>query len=252
MQNDNEIIYGKNAILEALVSNQRNINKILGSKNNHIDKKTQEIIDWAREKRVLFKFVNKEKFQELQDVAHQGVMAYIAPIEYMDLYDFLAEKKEISKVIILDGIEDPHNLGAIIRSAVCAGFDGIIIPQRRNVLATNTVEKTSAGAINHIKMIKVNSLQNAIEVLKDNNYWIIATDMEAKDNYFDIDYNGMNFALVMGSEGFGVGKTTLKHADFTVKIPIIGNFESLNVANAASIIIYESIRQMIQKPKNNV
>lgn len=147
----------------------------------------------------------------------------------------------------MDGIEDSHNLGAIIRTAVCAGVSGIIIPSRRNVQVNSIVEKTSAGAINHIPIIKVNSLTSAVEKLKNSNWWIIATDASAKDNYYNINYNDMNFAIIMGAEHAGVSKSLLKAADFTVKIPMLKDFNSLNVSNALAIIIFETVRQKLIK-----
>ena len=138
-------------------------------------------------------------------------------------------------------------MGAIIRTCVCAGVDGIIIPSRRNVQVNSVVEKTSAGAINHIPIIKVNSLVNVVQTLKDNNWWIIATDASAKDNYYDVRYDDMNFAIIMGAEHAGVSKSLLKASDFVVKIPMQNSFNSLNVSNATSILIYEATRQIMQK-----
>ena len=123
---------------------------------------------------------------------------------------------------------------------------GIIIPSRRNVLVNSIVEKTSAGAINHIPVIKVNSLTNVVNKLKDNNWWIIATDASAKDNYYDVNYNDMNFAIIMGAEHAGVSKSLLKASDFIVKIPMENNFNSLNVSNALSAIIFETVRQRLK------
>ena len=123
----------------------------------------------------------------------------------------------MTSVVILDGVEDSHNLGAIIRSAVCAGVKGIILPSRRGVLINSTVEKTSAGAVNNISVIKVNSLVNAVQKLKENNYWVIASDHHAEDNYYNINYTDMNFALIMGAEHSGISKSLLKLSDFKVK-----------------------------------
>ena len=170
----------------------------------------------------------------------------VSPIKYTDFDDFLEQKHENASVVILDGVEDPHNLGAIIRTCVCAGVAGIIIPSRRNVLVNSIVEKTSAGAINHIPVIKVNSLTNVVNKLKDNNWWIIATDASAKDNYYDVNYNDMNFAIIMGAEHAGVSKSLLKASDFIVKIPMENNFNSLNVSNALSAIIFETVRQRLK------
>ena len=203
----------------------------------------------AKDKGIVFQFVAKEKFQIYSEFNHQGVIAQISPIKYTDLHEFLEKNNENASLVILDGIEDPHNFGAIIRTSVCAGINGIIIPSRRNVQVNSIVEKTSAGAINHIPIIKVNSLTNAIHTLKERNWWVIATDASAKDNYYDINYNDMNFALILGAEHAGVSKSLIKMSDFIVKIPMLTNFNSLNVSNAASIIMFEAVRQKLQKEK---
>lgn len=246
MDNDFDIIYGKNSVLEALNAGNREINKIFISKNIHTDVKIAKIKDLAQNKGIIFQFVGKEKFQPYEEFNHQGIIAQISPIKYMELDNFIdlcKNKSEYSSVVILDGVEDSHNLGAIIRTCVCAGVDGIIIPSRRNVLVNSTVEKISAGAINFIPIIKVNSLINAIQKLKENDWWVIATDASAKDNYYDVKYNDMNFALIMGAEHAGVSKSLLKSSDFVVKIPMQNNFNSLNVSNALSAIIFETVRQ---------
>lgn len=242
-----DIIFGKNSVTEALISGTREINKILISKSLHSDAKLEKIKTLAKEKGVIFQFVAKEKFQQYAEFNHQGVIAQISPLKYADLDKFLEKNHENSSIVILDGIEDPHNFGAIIRTCVCAGVDGIIIPSRRNVQVNSVVEKTSAGAINHIPIIKVNSLTNAVQQLKESNWWVIATDAHAKDNYFDINYNDMNFALIMGAEHAGVSKSLLKMSDFTVKIPMLKEFNSLNVSTAMSAIIFESVRQKLTK-----
>lgn len=247
-----DFIYGRNAVLEAVLNNPNRINKIIISKTAANDAKINEIINLVKNNSIVFQFVPKERFAQYQDAAHQGIIAFVSPVPYYDLTDFLNLKKEgYSKIVILDGIEDPHNLGAIIRTAACAGFDAIIIPSRRNAQVNATVEKTSAGAINHIPVIQVNSLSNAIDKLKDNDYWIIAADAHGKDNYFDIDYTDMNFAIIMGGEETGVSKNNMKKSDFIVKIPMLRNFNSLNVSNAACAIIYESLRQNISKARKN-
>lgn len=244
-----DIIFGKNAITEALISGEREINKILISKSIHTDAKINKIIDMARERGIIFQFVAKEKFQSYAEFNHQGIIAQISPLKYTDLNEFLEKKHENASLVILDGIEDPHNFGAIIRTCVCAGVDGIIIPSRRNAQVNSIVEKTSAGAINHIPIIKVNSLTSAVQQLKESDWWIIATDASAKDNYYDIKYNDMNFALIMGAEHAGVSKSLLKMSDFSVKIPMMKDFNSLNVSNAMSVIIFESVRQKLSNVK---
>lgn len=246
MQN---VIFGKNAVTEALIAGDRDINKILISKNIHSDAKLNKIKELAKNSGVVFQFVAKEKFLPYAEFNHQGVIALISPIKYKDLEEFLEEKHENHSLVILDGIEDSHNLGAIIRTCVCAGVAGIIIPSRRNVQINAIVEKTSAGAINHIPIIKVNSLVNAVQRLKNFDWWVVATDANADNNYYDVNYNDMNFAIIMGAEHAGVSKSLLKLSDFVVKIPMMNNFNSLNVSNALSAIIFETVRQQLQKVK---
>lgn len=248
MENEKtEIIYGKNSVIEALSAGTREINKILIANNIHSDNKLNQIKELARQKGIVFQFVAREKFHPYAEFNHQGVIAQISPIKYTDLDEFLEKKHENASLVILDGVEDSHNLGAIIRTCVCAGVDAIIIPSRRNVQINSTVEKVSAGAINHIPIIKVNSLTSAVQKLKNSDWWVIATDASAKDNYYSIDYSNMNFALIMGAEHTGVSRSLLKEADFIVKIPMMRTFNSLNVSNALSAIIFESVRQRSEK-----
>ena len=241
-----DVIYGKNSVTEALISD-REINKIIISKSIHSDSKLNKIKELAREKGIVFQFAGREKFQPYDEFNHQGVIAFVSPIEYMELEDFLEKPHQNSSVVILDGVEDVHNLGAIIRTCVCAGVEAVIIPSRRNVQVNSVVEKISAGAVNHIPIIKVNSLVNAVQKMKESDWWIIATDASAKDNYFDVDYNNMNFAIIMGADHAGVSKSLLKASDYVVKIPMLKDFNSLNVSNALSAIIFETVRQKLKK-----
>ena len=239
------VIWGKNSVLEALISGQREINKILISKNIHSDVKLNKIKELAQQNGIIFQFVAKEKFMQYSEFNHQGVVALVSPIKYTDLDEFLQKPHSNDCLVILDGIEDSHNLGAIIRTAVCAGACGVIIPSRRSVQINSIVEKTSAGAINHIPIIKVNSLAGAVEKLKNSDWWIIATDAQAKDNYYDINYDGMNSAIIMGAEHAGVSKSLIKASDYIVRIPMLKNFNSLNVSNALAVIIFETVRQKL-------
>ena len=245
------IIYGKNAVIEALEAGSRTFNKILISSALHADSKIEKIKELAKAGGIVFQFVNIQKLNQLvPEGRHQGVIAQVSPIKYVDLEDFMEQNQaKHASVVILDGVEDSHNVGAIIRSCVCAGVDGIILPSRRGVLINSTVEKTSAGAINHISIIKVNSLVNTVQRLKENNWWVIASDHHAKDNYYDIDYTDMNFALIMGAEHAGISKSLLKLSDFVIKIPMLTNFNSLNVSNAAAIILFERCRQILKAEK---
>ena len=245
------IIYGKNAVIEALENGDREFNKILISNNARADVKIEQIKKLAIKNGVVFQFVAKEKLNAIEpEGRHQGVIAQIAPIKYVDLDEFITANSGVNtSVVILDGIEDSHNVGAIIRSCVCAGIKGIIIPSRRGVLINSTVEKTSAGATNHIAIIKVNSLVSAVQKLKENDYWVIASDHHAEQNHYEIDYTDMNFALIMGAEHAGISKSLLKLADFKVKIPMLTNFNSLNVSNATAIILFEYVSQLCKKNK---
>jgi len=245
------IIYGKNSVIEAMMSGTREFNRILISNTCRSDEKIDYIKKQAQSKGIVYQFVNKEKLNAaVPDANHQGVIAYLSPIKYTDLDDFIEKySKELVSVVVLDGIEDSHNLGAIIRSAVCAGVKGIVLPSRRGVLVNSTVEKISAGAVNHIEIIKVNSIVNAIQRLKEKNYWVIAADHHAKDNYYSIDYTDINVALILGAEHAGVSKSLLKLSDFQVKIPMLTNFNSLNVSNAAAIILFEIVKQKMSVSK---
>ena len=244
---ENSFIYGKNSIIEALESGSREFNRILISSTSRSDEKIERIKTLAKSNGIVFQFVGKEKLNQIaQEARHQGVIAQVSPIKYCDLDEFIDNNSDqYTSVVILDGVEDSHNLGAIIRSCVCAGVKGIILPSRRGVLVNSTVEKTSAGAVNHISIIKVNSIVNAVQRLKEKNYWVIASDHHAEDNYYDIDYTNMNFALIMGAEHAGISKSLLKLSDFRVKIPMLTNFNSLNVSNATAIILFESVKQRL-------
>lgn len=249
---DTTIIYGKNSVIEALEQGEREFNKILISDNIRADGKVEYIKKLAKQKEIIFQFVTKYKLNELEPSGkHQGIIAMVSPIKYVRLEDFINDNKDSrSGVVVLDGVEDAHNVGAIIRSCVCAGIKGIILPTRRGVLINSTVEKTSAGAINHISIIKTNSLVNAIQKLKENDYWVIASDHHAEQNHYEVDYTDMNFALIMGAEHTGISKSLLKLSDIRVKIPMLTNFNSLNVSNATAIILFEYVSQL-QKTKRN-
>ncbi len=246
---ESTVVFGKNAVIEALENGNREFNKILISNSIRSDVKIEQIKSLAQKRGVIFQFVAKEKLNDLEpEGRHQGVIAQLSPIKYTDIDEFIEKyKNNYAPIVILDGVEDSHNVGAIIRSCVCAGIKGIVIPSRRGVLINSTVEKTSAGATNHISIIKTNSLVNTIQKLKENNWWVIASDHHAEQNYFEIDYSDMNFALIMGAEHAGISRSLLKLSDFKVKIPMLTNFNSLNVSNAAAIILFESVRQKVAK-----
>ncbi len=254
MQNTgNTYVYGKNPVYEILLKNPKRINKIYFQKGIFFDNRLKKINELAYQNKVQVQYVNLQKFNENfeQKPNFQGVVASVCPVEYVELSDFLnINKQDYKRIVILDGIEDPHNLGAIIRTVAAAGFDAVMVSNHRAAPITATVEKISSGAVNHIPIIKTTSLSASVDLLKKRDFWVIATKMDAKENYYEIDYTDMNFALVMGSEGKGISKTILNKADFTVKLE--SNFESLNVSAAAAVIIYEAKRQinLKQKPKS--
>ena len=180
-----------------------------------------------------------------QSESYQGVIALVPPFEYCDIDDILKEadnKKEDPFLLILDGIEDPHNLGAIIRTAETAGVHGVIIPKRRAASVNSTVNKVSAGAVQHMKIARVNNINETISKLKEKGIWIYGTDMNTDTYYYNQDMKGP-IAIVIGGEGFGISRLVKENCDFLVKIPMKGKITSLNAAVSAGIIIYDVVRQ---------
>ena len=235
------VLYGRHAVMSALNNPNRKISKLVCTPENALEirEKFPNLNIITADRKDIDKLVPSE-------AVHQGYALFCTPLDNLsveELCEMTANDKKCN-VLILDQVTDPQNIGAIIRSCVCAGVKGIILPSRRGVLINPTVEKTSAGAINHISIIKVNSIVNAVQRLKEKNYWVIAADHHSKDNYYDIDYTDMNFAVIMGAEHAGVSKSLLKLSDFVVKIPMLTNFNSLNVSNALSAIIFERISSL--------
>ena len=176
---------------------------------------------------------------------HQGVIAIVPPFDYADVDDIIKEankRNEDPFIVILDSIEDPHNLGAIIRTAETAGVHGIIIPKRRAASVNSTVNKVSAGAVQHLKIARVNNLNETIKELKEQGLWICGTDMDTNTYYYDQDLKGP-IAIVIGSEGFGMSRLVKENCDFLVKIPMKGKITSLNASVSAGIVIYEAVKQ---------
>lgn len=178
---------------------------------------------------------------------HQGVIALVPPFEYVEVDDILEEarkRKEEPFILILDGIEDPHNLGSIIRTAETAGVHGIIIPKRRAAGVNSTVAKTSAGAVEYMKIARVNNINDTIRELKDKGIWICGTDMQTDTVYYNQDYK-MPIAIVIGNEGKGMSRLTKENCDFLVKIPMKGKISSLNASVSAGIIMYEVVKSRL-------
>lgn len=239
-------VEGRNSVLELLESG-KDINKIFvakGEKHGSINK----IIAVAKERKVVLVEVEKSKLNTMaQTEKHQGVIAIVPPFDYCEVEDILGyakSKKEDPFVIILDGIEDPHNLGSIIRTAETAGAHGIIIPKRRTATVNSTVNKSSAGAVEHMRIARVNNISDAINELKNEGLWICGTDMDAKNYYYEQDLKGP-LGIVIGSEGNGMGEKVKNNCDFLVKIPMHGKISSLNASVSAGIVIYEVVKQRI-------
>ena len=237
-------IEGRNAVIELLESD-RDVNKIFvqsGERHGSINK----IIALAKEKKIIITEVSKEKINQIsQSDNHQGVIALVPPFDYCDVDDILLEastRQEDAFVVILDSIEDPHNLGAIIRTAETAGVHGIIIPKRRAASVNSIVNKVSAGAVEHMKIARVNNLVETINYLKDKGLWICGTDVETDKYYYDQDLTGP-LAIVIGNEGSGMSRLVKENCDFLVKIPMKGRITSLNASVSSGIVIYEAVKQ---------
>ena len=242
-----DIVEGRNAVLE-LLNSDRDINKIFvqsGERHGSINK----IIAVAKENKVVVTEVEKSKLDFMSKTKnHQGVIAVVPPFNYCeveDILDFAKSKNEDAFILILDGIEDPHNLGSIIRTAETAGVHGIIIPKRRTVTVNSTVAKVSAGAVEHMKIARVNNITETIRKLKENGLWIIGTDGEARTLYYNQDLKG-DIAIIIGSEGFGMSRLVKENTDMLVKIPMKGKITSLNASVSAGIIIYEAVKQRLK------
>lgn len=244
---DENIIFGRNAVKELLASG-RDVEKLFiqtGDREGSVNL----LIGIASERKIPIIEAERSKLDSLScGFHHQGVVAVAAERNYATVDEILAyaeERGEKPFIIILDGVEDPHNLGAIIRSAECSGAHGVIIPKRRAVGLTSTAAKASAGAIEHMRVAKVTNLAMTIDELKERGLWLYAADMDG-DSYYDTDLSGA-VALVMGSEGFGISRLVKEKCDFTVSIPLYGNVNSMNVSCAAAVLMTEVARQKNRK-----
>ncbi|MCI1944668.1 23S rRNA (guanosine(2251)-2'-O)-methyltransferase RlmB [Clostridium luticellarii] len=248
-----DLIEGRNAVIEALKSdNSKTIEQIFIAEGS-ISGSSKVIIAKAKEKNIVIKKVDRKKLDKISETgAHQGVIAQVTPYKYYEVDDILeyAKKKgEPPFIIILDEIEDPHNFGSIIRTAEICGVHGIIISKRRNVGVTPVVYKSSAGAVEYMRICKVTNLNNTIEKLKERNIWIYGADMSGQSYCFNIDFSGA-VALVIGSEGRGISKLIKEKCDMLVKIPMMGNIASLNASVAGGILMYEILKQKIKSDGN--
>ncbi|WP_066366292.1 23S rRNA (guanosine(2251)-2'-O)-methyltransferase RlmB [Neobacillus fumarioli] len=238
-----EYIVGKNPVIEALKSN-RDINKILiaeGSQRGQM----QQITQLAKEGNVLVQYVPKKKLDQITDQNHQGVLAYVAAYKYAeldDLFNAAERRNELPFFLLLDEIEDPHNLGSIMRTADAVGAHGVIIPKRRAVGLTATVAKASTGAIEYIPVVRVTNMARTIDELKERGIWIAGTDAKGKQDYRELD-GTLPLGLVIGSEGKGMGRLIKDKCDFLVQLPMAGHVTSLNASVAAALLMYEVFRK---------
>lgn len=241
------IVEGRNAVMEAIKSG-RDINKILIADGNR-EGSIKKIISLAKEKKIVLQYVDKNVVDKASgNTTNQGVLAYVAVKNYCDLDDILSnieKNKQIPFLLILDNISDPHNFGAIIRTAESVGVHGIIIPKRRSVALNSTVAKVSAGAIEYMPVARVVNISQTIEYLKSKNIWIVGTEMNSRSSFYEIDYN-MPVALVIGSEGEGISKNVLNKCDLMVNIPMVGKISSLNASVASAIVMYEVLKQRLK------
>lgn len=238
-----DLIIGRNAVMEAL-KNDKTIEALYLS-NGSREGSINQIINLAKKNKIVIKEADKKKLDSMSaGMVHQGVIAKITPYKYFEVKDILddAKKKgEAPFIIILDELEDPHNLGSIIRTAETCGVHGIIIPKRRNVGVTPTVYKSSVGAVEHVKIAKVTNINNTIDELKEQGIWVYGADIEGREYSYEVDFSGP-CALIIGSEGRGISKLTLKKCDKLVRIPMIGKINSLNASVAGGIMMYEVLK----------
>ncbi|MBP2652142.1 MAG: methyltransferase, TrmH family, group 3 [Firmicutes bacterium] len=239
-----DFVAGRNSVLEALKGG-RTINKLLVTKGER-QGSFKEIVGVARAQGLVIQEVDQAKLDGLTNgVRHQGVVAMISPVKYVEIEDILdnAERRnEQPFIILLDEIEDPHNVGAILRTAEAAGVHGVLIPKRRSCPLSATVAKTSAGAIEYVPVARIGNVAQTIEQLKKAGLWVVGADMDGEKNYYQAELGGP-VLLVVGSEGRGLGRLTKAACDFLVKIPMRGKVSSLNASVACSLLLYEIFRQ---------
>jgi 23S rRNA (guanosine2251-2'-O)-methyltransferase len=243
------VIYGINSVAEALKARGRAFEWVGVAKERH-DLRLQRVIEDCRKISIPVRFLPRVELDRMAATgAHQGVVAVTSAKQYADLDDVIASKRSAyATIIVLDGVEDPHNLGAILRTADASGADGVVIPERRAAGVTGTVAKTSAGASEHLPIAKVTNISRTIEDLKSRNIWIVGLDERGSQTYDSVDYK-MDCAIVLGAEGKGLHDLVKKKCDFLVSIPMLGRVPSLNVSVAAGVVLYEVARQRRTAPK---
>lgn len=243
-----DLVEGRNAVIELLKSN-KTIEQLFIA-NGKMEGSINKILGLAEDKGVIVKEVDRKKLDLMSETkAHQGVIAQITPFKYStvdEILNYAKQKDEDPFIVILDELEDPHNLGSIVRTAELCGVHGIIIPKRRNVGVTATVYKASVGAIEYVKIAKVTNVNSTIDELKAKNIWVYGADINGEEYSYDTNFNGA-CAIVIGNEGKGISKLTKNKCDKLVKIPMIGKINSLNASVAGGIMMYEVLKGRIKK-----
>ncbi len=243
-----DVIAGRNSVGEALKSG-RPLNKLLIAKGER-QGSLRELAGIAKDKGILVQEVEPQRLAQLAPgQRHQGVVAMASPVEYAEVEDILAaaeSKGEAPLIVVLDELEDPHNLGAVLRTVDAAGAHGVIIPKRRSCPLSTTVAKTSAGAVEYVPVARVANLAQTLDKLKKAGVWVAGCDMDGTENYFEASLKGP-LALVIGGEGRGLGRLVKEHCDFLVRIPMQGHVNSLNASVACSLVLYEAVRQRLQQ-----
>lgn len=243
-----DVLVGRNAVTEALKAG-RGINKILLAEGDK-EAFASEIMNLAKERKIICQFVERSKIEAIAaGHRHQGVLAYVAPVEYAELEDILKaaeEKGEAPFLLLLDELEDPHNLGALLRTADATGVHGVLIPKHRSVPLNATVAKTSAGAIEYVPVARIGNISQTLKALKEKGFWVAGADMDGAQAYNEADLTGA-LVLVVGSEGRGMSRLTKEACDFIVSMPMVGRINSLNASVAGSILMYESMRQRLAR-----
>lgn len=246
------LIYGVLPVLEALRAETRRIDRVLIAEGAR-EHRLAEIVDLCRSRSIAWNHIPRDAFSKYvtADVNTQGVIALIAAAGYLSVDRILDEAAEPALIVVLDGVEDPHNLGAILRVAECAAVDGVVIPERRAVGLTDTVAKSSAGAIEYVRVARTSNLNRFIEELKKRNIWVVGTSADATTEHYDWDWTRPT-ALVLGGEGSGLHRLVAENCDMLVKIPMYGKIDSLNVSVAAGVILFEARRQRKQSSEFQV
>ena len=244
--NQEEMIAGKHPVLEALKSG-RELNKIWIAEGSQ-KSLTQPIVAEAKKQGIVVQFVDKRKLDGLAPgVTHQGVVAQAAAYAYVEVEELLERAAQLGQtpfLLLLDEIEDPHNLGSILRTAECTGVHGVVIPKRRSAGLTATVLKTSAGAAEHVPVARVTNLAQTIDKLKEAGVWVAGTDLGASQSVYSMKFD-MPLAIVIGNESKGMGRLIKEKCDFLVKLPMLGQLNSLNASVAAGVLMYEVVRQRL-------